>query len=79
MSVKAPMTLSMYHDKKACVDLMWCIFVVIQKKIINHIWNSPFYGVMIDKSTYINVMGHFFVFATLIKEGFLVIVFRGLL
>jgi len=32
-SIKVPITMSMYQDEKACIDLIWYIFVVIQKKL----------------------------------------------
>ena len=34
MSVNAPITSSMYQDEKACSDLIRCISIIIQKKII---------------------------------------------
>lgn len=79
LSVKAPITLSLYQDEKACAVLMKCISVVIQKKILNRIRNSPFFGVMVDESTDISVTGHLVVFATIIEEGLPVTLFLGLL
>jgi len=55
VTVKAPMTLSMYQDEKSCVDLMMCISVVIQKRVLARVKNSTFYGVMMDESTDISV------------------------
>jgi hypothetical protein len=55
VTVKAPMTLSMYQDEKSCADLMMCISVVIQKRVLARVKNSTFYGVMIDESTDISV------------------------
>lgn len=79
LTVKAPMTLSLYQDEKACATLMLCISVVIQKQILSRIRNSPFFGVMIDESTDISVTGHLVAFATIIEEGLPVSVFLGLL
>ena len=55
VTVKTPMTLSMYQDEKSCVDLMMCILVVIQNRILARVKNSTFYGVMIDESADISV------------------------
>ena len=78
-SVNAPITSTMYQDHKACSDLLWCILVVLQKKIICRVRNSPFYGIMIDESTDVSVTGHLVVFATIVEEGVPVTVFLGLL
>ena len=79
LSVKAPITTSMYHDEKTCTDLIWCISVVIQNKIICRVQNFPFFGIMIDESTNISVTGHLVVFATIVEEGLPVTLFLGLL
>ena len=75
VSVKAPITTSMYQDEKACSDLVWCISVVIQKKIICRIRNCPFFGIMIDESTDVIATGHLVMFATIVEEGLSVTVF----
>ena len=69
MYVNILITSSMYQDEKNCSDLIKCISVVIQKKIMCRIRNSSFFGIMIDKSTNISVTGHLVIFATIIKEG----------
>ena len=78
-SVKAPITTSMYQDEKACANLIWCISVRLQKKILCRIRNSPFYGIMIDESTDISVTRHLVVFASIVEEGLPVTLFLGLL
>ena len=79
MSVNAPITSSMYQDEKACSDLIRCISVVIQKKIICRIQNSPFFGIMVDESTDISVTGHLVMFAIIVEEGLSKTIFLGLL
>ena len=78
VTVKSPMTLSMYQDEKYCADLMMCISVVIQKRVFAHVKKSAFYGVMIDESTDISVTRHLVVFATIIEENLPVTLFFGL-
>ena len=68
MFVNAPIITSMYQDEKACSDLITCISAIF-KKIFCKIRNSPFFGIMIDESTYISVSGHFIMFATIVEEG----------
>ena len=79
MFVNAPITSSMYQDEKTCSDLIRCISVVIQKKIICRIQNSPFFGIMVDESTNISAPGHLIKFATIVEEGLPKTVFLGLL
>ena len=51
---------------------------VIKQKILCKVRNSHFYGIMIDKSTDINLTDHLVVFATIIEEDVSLIVFLGL-
>jgi len=43
------------------------------------VWNSAFYGVMIDESTKMSITGHLVVFASIVEEGLPVTLFLGLL
>ena len=76
-SVKALIIASLYHDEKSCADLTACMSNVIKNKIICRVQNSLFYGIMIDESTEINVIGHLVVFATIIEECVSLTVFLG--
>ena len=69
----------LYHDDKACADMLIYISSVIHRKMRDRIRNSKFYGIMIDESTDISVTGHLFVFATFVEDGIPVSVFLGLL
>ena len=79
MFVNASITSSMYQDEKTCSDLIRCISVVIQKKIICRIRTSTFFGIMVDESTNINIIGHLVMFATIVEEGLSKTIFLGLL
>ena len=79
MSVNAPITSRMYQDEKTCYDLIRCISIVIQKKIICWVPNSPLFGIMVDESTDISAIGHLVMLATIVEEGLPKTVFLGLL
>lgn len=59
----------MYQDVNACINFVWCISVVFQKKIICKVRNSPFFGFVIDESTDIGVTSYFVMFTMIIEEG----------
>jgi len=69
----------MYKDEKTCTNLIWCISVVLQKKILCRVRNSPFFGIMVDESTNISVTNRLVVFATIVEEGLPITLFLGLL
>ena len=77
-SVKAHITVSLYHDEKSCADLIACMSNVINK-IICRVRKFYFYGIIIDKSTDISVNDHFVVFAMNIGEDVPMTVFLNLL
>jgi len=78
ISVNAHIIAWMYQNEKVCVDLIACMSIVIQKKSIYRVWNSPLFGIMIDESIDISVTSHLVVFVTIIKEGLPLIIFLGL-
>ena len=51
----------------------------MQKKILDRVRNSKFYGIMIDESTNVSVTSHIVVFACFVEEGLHVVVFLGLI
>jgi hypothetical protein len=55
VSCKAPMTKKLYHDEKTCNDMIFGISSVIQRKVLDRVRDSKFFGLMIDESTYISV------------------------
>ena len=59
--------------------MLVCISSVIQRKILDKIRDSQFFGIMMDKSIDIFVLGHFVVFATFLEDGVPTCVFLGLL
>ena len=79
LSVHANITTKLYHDEKVCVEMLFCISKVVQKKILDRVRNSKFYGIMIDESTDVSVTGHIVVFACFVEEGLHVAVFLGLI
>ena len=79
LSVHANITTKLYHDEKACAEMLFYISKVVQKKILDRIRNSKFYGIMIDESTDVSVTGHIVVFACFVEEGLPVAVFLGLI
>jgi hypothetical protein len=79
ISCKAPMTEKMYHDEKACNDMVFAISSVIQKQVLDRVRDSTFFGLMIDESTNISVKGHLVVFATFLEGVLPLTCFLGLL
>lgn len=77
--VKACITEKLYHDEKACADMIFCISKVIKTKVLDRVKNARFFGIMIDESTDIAVTSHLVVFASFFEEGIPVSVFLGLL
>jgi len=69
----------MYHDDKACADMLVCICIVIQRKMFYRVRDSQFFGVMVDESTDIFVFKHLVVFATLLEDGVPICAFLSLL
>jgi len=65
--------------KLDCADMLICISSVIQRKMLDRVQNSQYYGIMIDESTDISVTGLLVVFATFLKDGVSASVFLGLL
>jgi len=49
------------------------------KKIICRVWNSSFFGIMVDESTDVSATGHLVMFVTIVEEGLSVTIFLGLL
>jgi hypothetical protein len=79
VSCKAPMTEKLYHDEKACNDMVFAISSVLQRQILDRVRDSKFFGLMIDESTDISVKGHLVVFATFLEGGLPLTCFLGLL
>ena len=69
---------SLYHDEKSCAEMLFFIPNVIQKKNLDRIRDSNFFGLMIDESTDVSVTGHVVVFATFVEDGLSVSIFMGL-
>ena len=79
LSGNATITIKMYHDDKVCADMLVCISSVIQRKVLDRVRDSQFFGTMVDESTDIFVLGHLVVFATFLEDGVPTCVFLGLL
>jgi hypothetical protein len=79
MFCNAPMANKLYHDEKACNDMVFGISSVIQRQVLDRIRDSKFFGLMIDESTDISVKGHLMVFATFLEGGLPLTCFLGLL
>jgi len=69
LSINVTITTKMYHDDKACADMLTCISSVIQKKMFDMVRNSQFFSVIVDESIDICVLGHLVVFATFLEDG----------
>jgi hypothetical protein len=54
-------------------------FILVQKKILDRVRDSRFFGIMIDESTDISVTGHLVVFSSFVEKGLPLCVFLGLL
>ena len=79
VSCNAPMTSKLYHDKKACGEMVFGISSVIQRKVLEKVRDSLFFGLMIDESRDISVQGHLVVFVTFLEASLSIICFLGLL
>ena len=71
--------LSFIMMKKACAEMLFCISKVVQKKILDRVRNSKFYGIMIDESTDVSVIGHIILFVCFVEERLPLAVFLGLI
>ncbi len=69
VDLKTEITPTLYHDDKACADMLICISSVIQRKMLDRVRNSQYYGIMIDESTDISVTCHLVVYATFLEDG----------
>jgi hypothetical protein len=56
--------------------MVLCISIVIQKNNLDKIKDSKNFGLMIDKSTNVNVTGHVVVFAIFVHDGLHVSIFN---
>jgi hypothetical protein len=79
VDLKAYITKDLYYDDKSCADLIFCASSVIQKKVLERVKDSKYYGIMINESTNISVIGHLVVFASFIESGLPSCAFLGLL
>jgi hypothetical protein len=79
VSCKTPITEKLYHNEKACVEMMFAISTILQRQILDRIRDSRFFGIMIDESTDISVLGHLVIFATFLEGGVVTTSFLGLL
>ena len=73
------MTSKLYHDKKTCGEMVFGISSVIQRKVLEKMRDSTFFGLMIDESTDISVQGHLVVFVTFLEASLSITCFLGLL
>jgi hypothetical protein len=71
--------LACIKTKKTRSNLIRCISVVIQNKIICRIRNSSLFGIMVDEYIEINVTRFLVMFATIVEKGLPKTVFLGLL
>jgi hypothetical protein len=79
VSCKTPITKKLYHHEKTCVNMMYAISTILQRQILDKIRDSRFFGIMIDESTDISVLGHLVIFATFLEGGVVTTSFLGLL
>ena len=79
LTCKSPITNGLYHDEKSCAEMIYSISIVIQKKNLDRIRDSKFFGLMIDESTDISSTGHVVVFGTFVEEGLPISDFLGYL
>ena len=75
LSIHANITTKLYHDEKACAEMLFCISRIVQKKFLDRVRNSKFYGIMIDESIDVSVTGHIVVFACFVEEELPVAIF----
>lgn len=66
-NVKANMIEKFYHYEKNCGKILFYISSVVQKKVLNRVRDSRFFGIMINESTYIYVTGHLVLFASFVE------------
>lgn len=68
VKAKTNMTKIFYHGERSCGKILFCILSAVQKKVLDKIWESKFFGIMIDEFMDIFVTSHFVVFASFIKK-----------
>ena len=73
------MTSKLYHDEKACGEMVFGISSVIQRKVLEKVRDSTFFGLMIHESTDISVQRHLVVFVTFLEASLSITCFLGLL
>jgi len=56
-----------------------CISSVIHRKTLHKLRDSPYFGIMVNESTDIFVVGHLVIFGTFLEDGAPLCVFLGLL
>ena len=76
---KAIMIEKLYYDEKTCADMVFAIFNVIQRQVLDRVCNSKFFGSMIDKSTDISVQDHLVVFLIFLEVDLPISCLLGLL
>ena len=79
VSCNAPMTSKLYHDEKACGEMVFGTSSVIQRKVLEKVRDSTFFGVMIDESIDISVQRHLVVFVTFLEASLSITYFLDLL
>jgi len=69
----------LYHDEKICGEILFCISLVVQKKILDRVLDSMSFGIMIDEFMNIFVTSNLVLFAFFVEESLLFCFFLGLL
>lgn len=57
-------TKKLHYDEKNCAKILVCISNVIHKEVLDRVRNSQYFGIMVDESVHIFVIGHLVVFST---------------
>ncbi|KAI5065389.1 hypothetical protein GOP47_0020084 [Adiantum capillus-veneris] len=60
---------SLYNDDKACSEMVQCISQSIMQETIEKVKHSPWFGVMVDKSTDISIHHHMVMYLSYLEEG----------
>ncbi|MCO5559835.1 hypothetical protein L7F22_013439 [Adiantum nelumboides] len=59
---RVPYSTSLYNDDKACVEMVYCIGKCLMNSTLKRVFQSPFFGVLIDESNDISKHGHLIIY-----------------
>ena len=79
LSCNVPMTSTLYYDEKTYVDMIFKIFNVIQRQVLEKLKDSKYFGLMIEETMDISIKEHFIVFVIFLEAILSITCFLNLL